>query len=148
MCFDPKMSIPRFHLSGDLFNSNSLTWHMGLSENRVYSQWNSHLIGIMIINHWVIGVHYFQTHPYFGFLRENSQLSKPWEIRLRHVRFDKVISAPEIWSRSVSPPEVIFRLRQEPAPTIAGRQIWYFWSILDVHELVSIRLQCLENWAD
>ena len=27
--------------------------HMGLSENRVYSQWNSHLIGIMIINHWV-----------------------------------------------------------------------------------------------
>ena len=26
---------------------------MGLSENRVYSQWNSHLIGIMIINHWV-----------------------------------------------------------------------------------------------
>ena len=24
--------------------------HMGLSENRVYSQWNSHLIGIMIIN--------------------------------------------------------------------------------------------------
>ena len=27
--------------------------NMGLSENRVYSQWNSHLIGIMIINHWV-----------------------------------------------------------------------------------------------
>ena len=26
---------------------------MGLSENRVYSQWNSHLIGILIINHWV-----------------------------------------------------------------------------------------------
>ena len=26
---------------------------LGLSENRVYSQWNSHLIGIMIINHWV-----------------------------------------------------------------------------------------------
>ena len=25
----------------------------GLSENRIYSQWNSHLIGIMIINHWV-----------------------------------------------------------------------------------------------
>ena len=24
-----------------------------LSENRVYSQWNSHLMGIMIINHWV-----------------------------------------------------------------------------------------------
>ena len=30
---------------------------MGLSENRVYSQWNSHLIGIMIINHWVQWVH-------------------------------------------------------------------------------------------
>ena len=27
--------------------------NMGLSENRVYSQWNSHLLGIMIINHWV-----------------------------------------------------------------------------------------------
>ena len=27
--------------------------YMGLSENRVYSQWNSHLIGIMIIDHWV-----------------------------------------------------------------------------------------------
>ena len=26
---------------------------MGLSENRVYSQWNSHLIGFLIINHWV-----------------------------------------------------------------------------------------------
>ena len=26
---------------------------MGLSEKRVYSQWNSHLLGIMIINHWV-----------------------------------------------------------------------------------------------
>ena len=26
----------------------SLWYHMGLSENRVYSQWNSHLIGIMI----------------------------------------------------------------------------------------------------
>ena len=38
--------------------------HMGLSENRVYSQWNSHLIGIMIINQLGLGVHYFQTHPY------------------------------------------------------------------------------------
>ena len=31
-------------------------WYLGLSENRVYSQWNSHLIGIIIINpinHWV-----------------------------------------------------------------------------------------------
>ena len=36
---------------------------MGLSENRLYSQWNSHLVGIMIINHWENGVHYFQTHP-------------------------------------------------------------------------------------
>ena len=37
--------------------------HMSLSENRVYSQWNSHLIGIMIINHWVWGYTIFrQTH--------------------------------------------------------------------------------------
>ena len=38
--------------------------NMGLSENRIYSQWNSHLIGIMIRNdqqnHWVNGV----TIPY------------------------------------------------------------------------------------
>ena len=31
----------------------NMSKHVGLSENRVYSQWNSHLIGIMIINHWV-----------------------------------------------------------------------------------------------
>ena len=38
--------------------------YLGLSENRVYSQWNSHLIGIMIINHWVQwGTNHFQTHP-------------------------------------------------------------------------------------
>jgi hypothetical protein len=36
---------------------------MGLSENRVYSQWNSHLIGIMISKTLGLGVHYFQTHP-------------------------------------------------------------------------------------
>ena len=37
---------------------------MGLSENRVYSQWNSHLIGIMISKTiGYTGVHYFQTHP-------------------------------------------------------------------------------------
>ena len=32
---------------------NGVPRFMGLSENMVYSQWNSHLIGIMIINHWV-----------------------------------------------------------------------------------------------
>ena len=31
---------------------NTTTVYLGLSENRVYSQWNSHLIGIMIINHY------------------------------------------------------------------------------------------------
>ena len=42
--------------------------HVGLSENRVYSQWNSHLIGIMISKTiGYNGVHYFQTHPcYFS----------------------------------------------------------------------------------
>ena len=33
---------------------------MGMSENGVYSQWNSHLVGIMIINHWVIGYTIFR----------------------------------------------------------------------------------------
>ena len=37
---------------------------MDLSENRVYSQTNSHLIGIMISKTiGQKGVHYFQTHP-------------------------------------------------------------------------------------
>ena len=34
---------------------------MGMSENVVYPQWNSHLVGVMIINHWAP---YFQTNPY------------------------------------------------------------------------------------
>ena len=38
---------------------------LGLFENVGYIPNYSHLIGIMIINHWVyLGVHYFQTHPY------------------------------------------------------------------------------------
>jgi len=48
------------HVLADCCGRSIWEW----SENRVYSQWNSHLIGIMIINHWVsLGVHYFQTHP-------------------------------------------------------------------------------------
>ena len=42
-----------------------ISHHMGLSENRVYSQWNSHLIGIMIRQTIGFrGLAYFQTHPY------------------------------------------------------------------------------------
>ena len=33
--------------------TNAVRKHTGVSENRVYSQWNRNLIGIMIINHWV-----------------------------------------------------------------------------------------------
>ena len=44
------------------YNNNPI---YGMSENRVYSQWNSHLIGIMIINHWVQwGTQHFQTNPF------------------------------------------------------------------------------------
>jgi hypothetical protein len=43
-------------------------WQMGLSENRVYSQWNSHLIGIIgiMISKTIgfRGTQHFQTHPY------------------------------------------------------------------------------------
>ena len=40
-------------------------FYMGLSENRVYSQWNSHLIGIMISKTIGFrGTNHFQTHPY------------------------------------------------------------------------------------
>ena len=42
------------HVGSDYFKlTHNTEQHMGMSENRVYSQWNSHLIGIMIINHWV-----------------------------------------------------------------------------------------------
>ena len=40
----------RFRMCWNVHKANR---YLGLSENRVYSQWNSHLIGIMIINHWV-----------------------------------------------------------------------------------------------
>ena len=45
------LRIPIFDCSQ--FQFFVLQIYMGLSENRVYSQWNSHLIGIMIINHWL-----------------------------------------------------------------------------------------------
>ena len=45
--------------------SSNFSPHLGLSENRVYSQWNSHLIGIMIINHWVWGFSLFSDTPIF-----------------------------------------------------------------------------------
>ena len=56
------------------WSSTHSTWHVGLSENRVYSQWNSHLIGIMISKtSGFRGLAYFQTHPYtvyYGSLRK------------------------------------------------------------------------------
>ena len=47
----------------------SLEWrwtdHLGLSENWEYSQWNSHLIGIMISKTIGFrGTNHFQTHPF------------------------------------------------------------------------------------
>ena len=49
----------------ELWKLKSFFQHMGLSENRVYSQWNSHLIGIMISKTIGFrGTRHFQTHPY------------------------------------------------------------------------------------
>ena len=43
----------------------TIQYQMGLSENRVYSQWNSHLIRIMISKTiGFFGVRHFQTHPH------------------------------------------------------------------------------------
>ena len=43
----------------------SLIQHLGLSENRVYPQWNSHLVGIMISKAIGFrGTNHFQTNPY------------------------------------------------------------------------------------
>ena len=48
-------------------SGSDATNNKGLSENRVYSQWNSHLIGIMIINQWVYGYTIFRhTHMMYG----------------------------------------------------------------------------------
>ena len=45
------------------WTSEETSEHVGLSENRVYSPWNSHLIGIMIIDQWVYGYTIFRhTH--------------------------------------------------------------------------------------
>ena len=45
------------------------SWNMGMSENGVCPQWNSHLVGIMIIKHWVFrGTNHFQTKPYHRIL--------------------------------------------------------------------------------
>ena len=42
--------------------------HLGMSENGVYPQWNSHLVGIMISKTIGFrGVPYFQTHPFDHF---------------------------------------------------------------------------------
>ena len=52
-CRGKKLAYPP-RQGSDAPDSNSMQFIlMGLSENTVYSQWNSHLMGIMIINHWV-----------------------------------------------------------------------------------------------
>ena len=46
-------------------HSPATSSYMGLSENRVYSQWNSHLIGIMISKTIGFrGTQHFQTNPH------------------------------------------------------------------------------------
>ena len=50
-------------------NEGNRTWtYLGLSENRVYSQWNSHSIGIMIIHHWVQWGTLFSDKPTWTYL--------------------------------------------------------------------------------
>ena len=62
---------------------------MGLSENRVYSQWNSHLIGIMIMKTiGCRGLAYFQTNPYFQKVLQRSLvdvLVGPWWATMGHM---------------------------------------------------------------
>ena len=54
--------------------------NMGLSENRVYSQWNSHLIGIMISKTIGFrGTQHFQTHPYVA---KDSNCNKENDVQL------------------------------------------------------------------
>ena len=53
----------------------------GFVWNRVYSQWNSHLIGIMIINHWVKrGTLFSDTTMYrpYHWWRSERDRSPPW----------------------------------------------------------------------
>ena len=56
---------------------NHSFFNMGLSENGVYPQWNSHLVGIMISKTIGFrGLAYFQTNPY-GPVRQ----LQPWRQR-------------------------------------------------------------------
>ena len=52
---------------------------LGLSENRVYSQWNSHLIGIRIINHWVQWGTLFSDTPKWK--QVTKPCSRSWQTR-------------------------------------------------------------------
>ena len=52
------------HKADSLVKKLLVLLELGLSENRVYSQWNSHLIGIMISKTIGFrGTQHFQTHP-------------------------------------------------------------------------------------
>ena len=61
--------------------------YMGMSENRVYSQWNSHLVGIMISKTiGCRGLAYFQTNPHSFSLKRKVplmfQLDRSWQVQV------------------------------------------------------------------
>ena len=79
---------------------------LGLSENRVYSQWNSYLIGIMIINHWVWGYTTFSDTPYWS-CWENQQFGVPqlW----KNQQFKLIIR--RCWCTMLINPDLSFGVR-------------------------------------
>ena len=77
---------------------------LGMSENGVYPQWNSHLVGIMISKTiGYNGVHYFQTNPIKAVLQE--------AVPFQSVGFP----SPTALSISVLPPVSNFQTKEQVA---------------------------------
>ena len=82
----------------DIQPSQPYTHHMSLSENRVYSQWHSHLIGIMISKTIGFrGTQHFQTHPYIPNPSKSKIHPDPSSHNTRH---HNTIQASHCWSAS------------------------------------------------
>ena len=61
-------------------------YHMGMSGNGVYQQWNSHLVGIMISKTiGFFGLAYFQTNPYVGMGNGGKNWVK--HVKIKHVNY-------------------------------------------------------------
>ena len=70
--------------------SKPMHWYMGLSENKVYSQWNSHLIGIMIS----------KTIGFRGTLFSDTPIFLPCVLRKESMKSTSFFNEISFWRRS------------------------------------------------